>query len=199
MFTSVHFFHIATLSALVLLMPGPTNTLLLSSGATVGFLRTLKLIAAEMAGYLVAISAWGFFLMGLSHHAPWTAAIIKCLAAGYVAWMAVKVWNIHLHVDGDNKIEAQNVLVTTLLNPKAFVFASYIMPAATFTSAVVFSYAMLAFFSALLPVSVCWCLAGNMLISKGSLVPGMNPQHVFRCASLVLCLFSLTLFYDVVR
>ncbi len=187
------------LSALVLLMPGPTNTLLLSSGAIVGFTRTLKLIAAEIAGYLIAIIAWGIFLMGLSQHAPWTATVIKCLAAGYVGWMAVKVWNIHLHVDGDDKIKAHNVFVTTLLNPKAFVFASYIMPAATFTSGLVFGYAMLAFISALLPVSVCWSLAGNILISKGSLVPGINPQRVFRCASLVLCVFSVTLFYDVVR
>ncbi|NDJ58577.1 hypothetical protein GWD52_16600 [Enterobacteriaceae bacterium 4M9] len=199
MFTSVHFFHIATLSALVLLMPGPTNTLLLSSGAIVGFIRTLKLIAAEIAGYLIAISAWGFFLMGLSKHAPWTATVIKCLAAGYVAWMAVKVWNIYLHVDSGEKIAARNVFVTTLLNPKAFVFASYIMPVATFTSGLVFGYVMLAFTSALLPVSVCWSLAGKVLIAKGSLVPGINPQRVFRCASLVLCVFSVTLFYDVVR
>ncbi len=187
------------LSALVLMMPGPTNTLLLSSAALVGFIRTLKLIAAEIAGYLIAIGAWGFLLMGLLQYAPWAAAVIKCLAAGYVAWTAVKVWNIHLHVDGGGKIKAQHVFITTVLNPKAFVFASYIMPTATFSSGGVFGYAMLAFISALLPVSACWSLIGKALVNEGSRAYGINPQRVFRCASLVLCVFSVTLFYDVVR
>lgn len=171
--------------------------LLLSSGALAGFLRTLSLTAAELAGYVIAISGWGFFLMGLSQRSPWAVVAIKCLAAGYVAWMAVKIWNIRLHVADGSRIRARNVFVTTLLNPKAFVFASYIMPAATFTSGAFFTCTMLTFACVLLPVSTGWSLAGKLLINQGSLVPGLKPQRVFRAASLVLCAFSLTLFYEV--
>lgn len=184
---------------MVLFMPGPTNMLLLSSGAIAGFSHTVKLIATELAGYIIAISGWGFFLLGLSQHSPWIAGAIKCLAAGYVAWMAVKIWNIHLHLDDARKITARNVAVTTLLNPKAFVFASYIMPATTFTHGTCFGYAMLAFTATLLPASVCWSVCGKILTRQGALVPGLNPQRVFRCASLALCVFSVSLFYDVLR
>lgn len=187
------------LSALVLLMPGPTNMLLLSSGAMSGFSRTLKLTAAELTGYMIAISGWGFFFIRLSQHVPWAAVMIKCLSAGYVAWMAVKIWNIRLHIDDGSRIKARNVFVTTLLNPKAFVFASYIMPAATFTSGAFYACTMLTFASTLLPVSSGWSFAGKLLIRNGGLVPGLHPQRVFRAASLVLCAFSVTLFYEVLK
>ena len=40
---------------LLLLVPGPTNTLLLTAGATQGLRRALPLLAAEALGYLVTI------------------------------------------------------------------------------------------------------------------------------------------------
>lgn len=45
--------------SLVLIMPGPTNTLLLSSGLKVGVRRTRHLVMAEALGYVIAISLWG--------------------------------------------------------------------------------------------------------------------------------------------
>ncbi len=48
--------------ALVLIVPGPTNMLLLSSGLMVGLRGTWPLVIAEALGYAVAISLWGFLL-----------------------------------------------------------------------------------------------------------------------------------------
>ena len=48
------------LVAAILLTPGPTNTLLASSGIQVGFRKTFRLIPAEAFGYLIAITFWGF-------------------------------------------------------------------------------------------------------------------------------------------
>lgn len=45
---------------MLLITPGPTNTLLLLSGATSGFLNMQKLILAEAAGYSIAISILGY-------------------------------------------------------------------------------------------------------------------------------------------
>jgi len=55
----------------VLITPGPTNTLLASAGLRQGLQRSLPLIAAELAGYLASISVWGRFLAQAAHaHAP---------------------------------------------------------------------------------------------------------------------------------
>ncbi len=45
-------------AGMLLIMPGPTNTLLLFSGATAGFLKSCRLISCEIAGYLIAITIW---------------------------------------------------------------------------------------------------------------------------------------------
>ncbi|WP_340614476.1 hypothetical protein [Xenorhabdus thailandensis] len=43
----------------VLLIPGPTNTLLLVSGLKNGVFKASPLIIAEVFGYIMAIGVWG--------------------------------------------------------------------------------------------------------------------------------------------
>ena len=46
----------------ILLTPGPTNTLLASSGIQVGIRKSFRLIPSEAFGYMIAISIWGFLI-----------------------------------------------------------------------------------------------------------------------------------------
>lgn len=55
------FLNVTTGASLILMMPGPTNTLLMTSGYTCGPAKTLPLIATEAFGYSIAISAWGLY------------------------------------------------------------------------------------------------------------------------------------------
>lgn len=63
----------AVLSAVILLTPGPTNTLLAAAGAARGFRRTWLLPLAESLGYALAVSA---FAAGCP--APWPACLGRC-------------------------------------------------------------------------------------------------------------------------
>jgi len=132
---------------MLLITPGPTNTLLLLSGATSGFLSMQKLILAEAAGYSIAISILGYMTSILASHLPGAVTVINIFGAMYIFWLSVKVWrsqqkNIHGTV-----ISAKDVFHTTLFNPKAFVVAAHIMPKATFIDMAVYPRAMLIFFS----------------------------------------------------
>lgn len=63
--------------SLVLIVPGPTNTLLLSSGLKVGLRGTWPLVIAEALGYAIAISVWGFFLAAFAAGRPWLYDVVK--------------------------------------------------------------------------------------------------------------------------
>lgn len=52
----MNFLTFFTATCFLLAMPGPTNTLLATSGAGIGIARSLHLLAAELCGYLAAIT-----------------------------------------------------------------------------------------------------------------------------------------------
>jgi threonine/homoserine/homoserine lactone efflux protein len=120
-------FTIATLT--ILAMPGPTNILVATSGGTVGFRRSLRLIGGEVTGYLVSITLTGLFLRSLLVHAPSVSAVLRMLVGGYLLLLAVGLWH-HKSMDrsATMPITLRQVFITTLLNPKAIVFALAIVP-----------------------------------------------------------------------
>ena len=105
----------------ILLTPGPTNTLLASAGIQAGVKHSLKLIPAEVIGYLIAITSWGVLLESVSHFIPWLPAILKLMSAGFILYLAFKLW-----MTSSEDIKLDRPLITpkalflaTLLNPKA--------------------------------------------------------------------------------
>ena len=73
----------------ILLTPGPTNTLLASSGIQVGLRKSLLLIPAEAIGYIIAISAWGMLIGKVSTTLPLLPTFLKLLSAGYIVFLSV--------------------------------------------------------------------------------------------------------------
>ncbi len=103
----------------ILLTPGPTNTLLASAGLQAGLKHSLKLIPAEVIGYLIAITSWGVLLESVSHFIPWLPAILKLMSASFILYLAFKLW-----ITSTEDIKLDRPLIT----PKALFLATLFKP-----------------------------------------------------------------------
>ena len=170
---------------LLLILPGPTNTLLATSGATVGFRRSLLLLVGELSGYLVSIFLIQFVLGPAMAKAPATALLLRVAAGAYLLVLSIRLW-ITPFLVSRAVISLRQLFVTTLLNPKAFVFALVIIP---FSSPRPLRY--VALFAAMVPVIGALWIALGALLGRGT-----QPRYlkVFpKAASVVLAIFSATL------
>ncbi|MDR3465663.1 MAG: LysE family transporter [Xanthobacteraceae bacterium] len=114
---------------LLLATPGPTNTLLAASGAGVGLRRSLPLLAAELSGYLVSILVLRSVLGPVIVAFPVLQAAVRIAVAVYLVHLAVALWRHGARQVRDaSPISFARVLVTTLLNPKAMIFAFTLLP-----------------------------------------------------------------------
>lgn len=113
--------------AALLLTPGPTNTLVAVAAAERGFVRALRLIPAELAGYMAAVLPLVLAGPWLMDRVPGAATVITAAAALWVAVLAARLW--HLPAPGAAPtVTAGKLALTTFLNPKALVFGLVILP-----------------------------------------------------------------------
>jgi threonine/homoserine/homoserine lactone efflux protein len=177
----------------VLITPGPTNTLLAAAGLRQGVRRSLPLIAAELGGYLVSISVWGRFLAQAAHALPWLPSLLRIAAGLYIAYLAVDMWRaaVALPDTAQRRTGMRTLFVATLLNPKGLLFAGTIFPALAFVQVSAYVMSMLIFTGLLVPIALAWIAFGSAL-GSGRLA-WLNPVKVQRGASIVLGVFSLSL------
>ncbi|MFC4277670.1 LysE family translocator [Achromobacter aloeverae] len=177
----------------VLIMPGPTNTLLAAAGLRQGVRRAARLTVAELAGYTVAITIWGVFLNQAARQFPWLPMATRMVCGLYVAWLAVTMWRsaVALPAAQRRDIGLNTLFVATMLNPKAALFAGTIFPAAAFAGLPAYLEAMGIFAVLLLPIGLSWIAFGAQL-GSGRL-RWLKPMHAQRGASIVLGVFSATL------
>ena len=118
------------LAALTLLAtPGPTNTLLAMSGAAAGLRPSLRLLGAELAGYMISILTLSLVLGPLVRGNAMVSVTLKGLCALYLVYLAIKLWREGSSALITNApVPFRRVFTTTLLNPKAVIFAFLILP-----------------------------------------------------------------------
>lgn len=146
----------------VLGTPGPTNSLLATAGATAGLRRSLPLIAAEAAGYTLAILTIGLLLGPVMAGAPLLATALRLAVGAYLLLLAVRLWRRGgAALATGAVITSRQVFVTTLLNPKAIVFALGILPFGAGQGA--WPPYMLGFLTLLTAVATAWITAGALL------------------------------------
>lgn len=185
--------------SLVLIVPGPTNTLLLSAGLKSGIRETWPLVVSEAAGYVVSISVWGFFLCALTASNNWMLVGVKLLSSMFIFYLAVKMWikGPKLRQLVTTPVSRRDLFIATLMNPKALLFASTLFPLATFQSARNFASVIGAFLIILVPIGIGWSCLGGLLTSNRAWAD--RASALLRCASLVLVTFSGTLVYSVLN
>ena len=180
----------------ILLTPGPTNTLLASSGVQVGVRKSLRLIPAESIGYIIAISAWGMLIGKVSDTLPFVPPFLKLLSAGYIIFLAVKLWRTANQAVMLNQptIRARTLFCATLLNPKALMFASAIFPVMAWESQTIYALHMSAFIALILPIALLWISIGAALASNK--IQWLSQSKLQRSASVILVSFSIPLSYS---
>ena len=116
-------------ASVLLLVPGPTNTLMGVAGAHSGLRHVLRLMPAEIAGYLTAILPLAVLGTELLAHFPAFGVLLKLAAAIWIMVIAFKLWGARPSDDHGDAISAKQIYVTTALNPKALIFALVLLPA----------------------------------------------------------------------
>jgi len=180
----------------ILLTPGPTNTLLASSGIQVGIRKSFALIPAEALGYFIAISVWGVIIGSVSKQFPSVPVILKLFSAGYILFLAIKLWRTANQDENYNHvtIRARELFIATLLNPKALLFASAIFPAYVWQNLSAYTSHMLVFLVLIIPIAFFWTFIGSVICNNK--VTWLNQRNMQRIASLVLISFSVPLSYS---
>jgi len=185
--------------AVILAMPGPTNTLLAAAGLRQGFARSARLAGAELAGYVVSISLWGRVLEHAARSSPWLPAGARIASSIYIAFLAVRMWRSARAVPSAARhaIGMRTLFVATLLNPKGLLFASAIFPPTAFWSLSVYLASMALFSTLLVPIGLAWIAFGASLANEK--IRWISPAQAQRGASVVLGVFSLTLAWAAFR
>ncbi len=175
------------LAVLVLLLtPGPTNSLVLLAGAERGLAGAMRLIPAELAGYVVTVVPLALVGASLLEGQAGLQGAVTLAAGAWVAVLALRLWRTGA-TPKDLSVGPRALFVTTALNPKGLIFGLVLLPSPDRLAA------NLALFAGLVvAVATLWALAGAALRGGGT----GQPRALFllrRLASLWLAAISLVL------
>lgn len=166
----------------ILLVPGPTNTLLAASGALAGIRSSLRLLPFELTGYLTAIVVWHEVLRPLVSLYPSGPLFSKLLACAYLIYTVIKMYKPNPAAFGTGtSVSPARIFIVTLTNPKAVVFALLVFDQSQLNIAEFIT------FSAILPcIALLWIGLGRTVVSAGLI---KSPLAISRVAAAILVVF----------
>lgn len=170
----------------LLLAPGPTNTLMALAGAQRGPRQVLRLLPAELSGYLTTILPLVWLGPQLLDRVPALAISLKLAAAVWVMVLAVRLWSAPGPAQGASGVSARGIYLTTVLNPKALIFGLVLLP--PFQDAA-FAPRLGLFCLLVGAVALLWGAAGSLISAGGA----RRLAVMQRVASVWLALVAVTL------
>lgn len=184
---------ISTVLAL-LLAPGPTNTLMGLAGAQRGLRGMVRLLPAELCGYLTTILPLIYLGSGVLGQWPVAAVVLKIAAALWVMFLAINLWGRHGGIGASTEVTAGKVYLTTMLNPKALIFGLVLLPALADPQ---FTARLGLFCLMVVAVALVWGTAGKLAQKGGG--EGRRLLIIQRIASVWLAIVSVTLITGAIR
>ncbi len=183
---------LATVSALMLLLlaPGPTNTLLFRAGVLFGFRASWKLAFVECLAYLLQVSVWGVALLYLAAYSPWALKATQLAAACYLLYVSFKLWqrkSIDSHPSGD-RFCGLYFFWLTVMNPKGLLIVSFIAPISAFASLQGYIGFMTTLALVVIPVGSAWIVLGSRF--EGVQKAWLTPLKINRATSIAICCFA---------
>lgn len=174
----------------LLVVPGPTNALLLAMGAA-GPRRALLAPLAALAGYLIAIGLVGFVIGPVIAQYPVVSLGLRLVAGAYLLLSAFRLWRAQGLSEPALAPPLSAVFLTTLLNPKAIIIALVLMPAGWGQNTGIAVPALVIVAGEILVVSTLWLGLGVAL--RASLAKLGGERTTSRLSALVLALFGVSL------
>jgi threonine/homoserine/homoserine lactone efflux protein len=172
---------------LLLLTPGPTNTLLAAGGATLGARRALPLVGAEVAGYAVAIVMLEIFVAPVAEAVGWVGLGLRIACGLYLAFVAWKLWGSASHAH-ERATTFGRVFLATLSNPKATVFVFVILPPRSIGLGPLLEPYGVVLLLLIALAGSAWVLLGALVHASSG---GRGAALVPRTSSVVVALFSV--------
>jgi threonine/homoserine/homoserine lactone efflux protein len=158
--------------------PGPTNGLLAAAAAMVGRNKAVNLLVAQSLGYLLSISTVLLIADSVIIRQPGVAPILKLVAATYLAYIAMRLWKWDsVASNAKQPIGFCDVLLASLFNPKALIFAFGFMP-----SGQIDWFLFLATLILVLPIT------GTTWIVLGSQMRLLNVKRLTRLVAVLLAI-----------
>jgi len=125
LYTSTMLLSIISFAFATAMTPGPNNFMLLSSGLTFGYKKTLAHIVGVMVGFPVMIVAVGLGMGTVFEMYPALYDILKVVGITYLLWMAWKIATSSSSMGSDDEVKKPFTLLQAMLfqwvNPKAWV------------------------------------------------------------------------------
>ncbi|RWA63135.1 hypothetical protein [Mesorhizobium sp.] len=162
---------------LLFVAPGPTNALLMAGAAKRQ--KAIALLVAQACGYGIAAACWFALRPSLPSDA---IQVLKLVAAVWLAILGVRLIGID-RIDASEDGDGLYVLVTTALNPKAFIYCLATVPVDARP------YDLGLFWIVLL---VTTAASGSMWLLLGRRLSG-GEEMADRIAGAALVVFALTL------
>lgn len=190
MLLSIFSFAIATAFS-----PGPNNLMLLSSGLTFGYKKTIPHILGVMVGFPIMVIAIGLGVERVFEVFPKLYDILKVLGLAYLFWMAWQIANSGKSMSGTDKRQKPFTFIQAVLfqwlNPKAWIMAITATTSFTISSSHLFVQIMIISFVYLL-VGVgstnAWAL-GGLLLQR--VISSEGRVKIFNVVMAILIVFSV--------
>ena len=183
---------LATVSALMLLLlaPGPTNTLLFRAGVLFGLRASWQLAFIECLAYLLQVTVWGVAMLYLAAYSPWALKATQLAAACYLLYVSYKLWQRNNSaVDaGRDRFTGLYFFWLTVMNPKGLLIVSFIAPASAFSTLPGYIGFMTTLALVVIPVGSAWIVLGSRF--EGMQKAWLTPLKINRATSIAIGCFA---------